>query len=95
MEDILIEFLEKYKPILHNKVKEAFKVYKGTDNLKDELENTIINYFEDLKSKNIVEEDKHIKIEVTATLEEIEERKYTVTLTALDEYGADIIRKMK
>lgn len=48
-----------------------------------------------LKENTNVVPEKHVEIEVTATPEELEERKMTVTFYPLDDYGVEMIRKMQ
>ena len=91
--------LPSYEEIISN-IKESLssiKEYLYRDKAKeyssdlDKLRETLQNYLKECKG--ITKE--HIHIEVTATPKQIEEGKYTISLIALDEYGSEIISKMK
>lgn len=88
-EAVVTDFVTEY---LKPKLGAALKEYLGTPEglQREEFIEALENVFKKYKE----EPQKHIKIDVTATPKQIESYQYTITLTALDEYGVDLIKDM-
>ena len=86
----VIEYLEKLiRPKLNHALQE-YMGYPSPEEQKEQLVELVTTYLDDQMGKG----QKHVKIDVTATPEQIENYQYTVTLTALDEYGVELIKDM-
>jgi len=85
--DFITEYL---KPNLNAELKKYLDVRPEEEQRKD-LIKALEGVFERYKEKP----QKHIKIDVTATQEEINEHKMTVTFTALDDIGVEWVREME
>ena len=83
-------FINEY---LKPKLGAALKEYLGTPEeiQREEFIEALENVFKKYKE----EPQKHIKIDVTATQEEINEHRMTVTFTALDDIGVEWVKEME
>ena len=88
-EAVVTDFVTEY---LKPKLGAALREYLGTPEeiQREEFIEALENVFKKYKE----EPQKHIKIDVTATPQELDERKMTVTFTALDDIGAEWVREM-
>ena len=84
------DFLEYLKPKLGTELTKYLDVKPEEEQRKDFIK-ALEGVFERYKE----EPQKHIKIDVTATQEEINEHKMTVIFTALDDIGAEWVREME
>lgn len=83
------DFLEYLKPKLGTELAKYLDVRPEEEQRKD-----LIKALEGVFEKYKEEPQKHIRIDVTATPQELDERKMTVTFTALDDIGAEWVREM-
>lgn len=84
---------EDMKPILKNGLRKRLTVEACKEFDCEKMRKQIEKYVKE--NTDLLKPVKHIAIEVTATPEELEERKMTVHFIALDEYGVEAIKKMK
>ena len=89
---LIKDFLNGYvRPKLGVALKQYLDI-KPEEEQKEEFIKAVEDVFKKYKRES--EPQKHIKIEVTATPEEIEEHKMTVTFTALDDMGVEWVKEM-
>ena len=84
------DFIKEY---LKPKLGEALREYLGTPEeiQREEFIEALENVFKRYKK----EPQKHIKIDVTATPQEIDEHKMTITFTALDDIGVEWVKEIE
>jgi len=94
-----VEDIHKYMDELRERLAPMLKEHVFKEDCQKALQKTDCETLKTLigaylqENTNIVPEE-HIHIEVTATPEEIEENKMTVTFIALDEEGVEFIKDM-
>ena len=89
----IYKFFEDMNPILKKELRKRLMEEACKESDCEKLRKQIEKYVEE--NTDLLKPEKHIAIEVTATPEELEERKMRVNFIALDEYGIEAIKKMK
>ncbi len=87
------KFFEDMNPVLKKELKKRLMEESCKESDCEKMRKQIEKYIEE--NTDLLKPEKHIAIEVTATPEELEERKMRVNFIALDEYGIEAIKKMK
>ena len=89
----IYKFFEDMKSILKNELRKRLMEEACKESDCEKMRKQIEKYVKE--NTDLLKPEKHIAIEVTATPEELEERKMTVNFIALDEYGIEVINKMR
>ena len=86
-EEQIKQFLDRIKPQLKDALKQY--IFQDEKDPKEQLTGLMEEYLSTINLNN------HIDINVHATPEEIEQYKWNITLTALDEAGAQMLKQFR